>query len=696
MVRAADPTRGLWQGSRVHVESLPRLWSFIWPQRRRLAASLLAAVCAASLWALALTLAFPIVKVLLEGKNLPAYVSAEINQARQKECEYRLQLADLDQQIEDQAQGAASAADARLVRAQSSARTKLSHVSTRLSRLIWTERWIIPWLPVDPFAEFSLILLLLVAMTLLKGASEYLQETLVGRSVERALMQIRERLLRSTLRLDYQTLALEGTPQLMSRFTFDMTLLSQGLNLLGSKVVVEPLKAGACIFGAFALNWRLTLLSLLCVPVTAYVLNALGKRLKKSSRKQMETMANLYQVLEETFNSFRVVQAFGNERLHRRRFHLANKAYFRRAWQILRVDAFGNPVMELLATAAVFLALAPGAYLVLRQKTSLFGVQLATVPLEVADLFLLYTLLAGVLDPVRKLSAVYSRLKKAATAAERIFQWMDQSSLVTACDRPVTLPRHAAQIEFERVRFHYASAEEALRTRPPALDNVSLQVPFGSVVAVVGENGSGKSTLVQLLLRFFDPQEGRVLLDGIDLRTATLRQLRAQIGYVSQETQLFDGTIVENIRYGSPSARQEDVERAAERAHVTDFARHLPQKLQTPVGEKGSRLSGGQRQRVALARAMLRDPALMILDEATSAIDAKSEQLIFQSLRHFAQHRTTFIITHRMTPELLEIVSLVVVLKRGQLLACGPHETLQRTCPEYQRLSKAGSLQRAA
>ncbi len=680
------------------MESLLRLGGFVWPQRKRLAVSIFAAMAAAALWALTFTLAFPIVKVLLEGQNLPAYVSGEIAKSEADAAAFTARLTQLDQELEAARQDAsrlATAENQKRIREQDRLRKDLAAASGRLSRLMWADRWIMPVMPHDPFREFALILVCLACMALLKCGCEYVQETLVGGVIERALMQVRERLFRSTLQLDCQTLALEGTPQLMSRFTYDLGMMSFGLNLIGSKLVVESLKAAACICAAFYVNWRLTLLSVLCVPPAAWLLQKFGRRLKQSSQKQMETMAEIYKVLEETFSSFRVVQAFRNERLHRRRFHAANKAYFRRAYQILKLDALGNPTMEFLATCAVFLALAPGAYLVLRQKTMLYGIQLTAAPIQVADLLTLYTLLAGVLDPIRKLSGLHSRLRKAAAAADRVFAWMDRDSLVISASQPAALPTHRRQIEFERIRFHYAGAEET-PTRAPALDNVSLTIPFGSVVAVVGENGSGKSTLVQLLLRFFDPQEGRVKLDGVDVRTAGLRDLRSQIGYVSQETQLFDGTIAENIRHGRPTASIEDVKRAADLAHVADFARHLPLDLQTQVGDKGSRLSGGQRQRVALARAMLRNPAIVILDEATSAIDAKSEQLIFESLREFSSSRTTLVITHRMTPELLELVTSVAVMERGRLVAFGPHETLLRTCPAYQRLSQTASFLRAA
>lgn len=671
------------------MESFLRLRTYIWPQRWRLAGSIGAALLTAGLWAAILTLAFPIVKVLLEERSLPNYVAAEIEEAKQQETALTAELAALETKLDEcrrQPGGETSKRYAKLLHDQARCRMKLGKVSQRLFRFNGLNNWLIPWLPESTFAEFTLFLILMTAMTALKGAGEYLQETLVGSVVERTLQQVRERLFRNLLKLDCQTLALAGTPQLMSRFTFDLTMLSQGLNLLGSKVVVEPLKAAACIFGAFAVNWRLTALSLVFVPIAGVLFQLLGKQLKRSSRKQMETMAELFHVLEETLTSFRVVQAFGNERLHRKQFHDANKAYFHRAYQILRLDALNNPMTEFLATCAVFLALAPGAFLVLRNKTSVWGIQLAEYELEIAELALLYTLLGGVLDPVRKLSSVYSKLKKAGAAADRIFQLMGQSTLIVPGNAHQSLPLHRHSIEFDHVHFHYAHADKDQRKRPPALENVSLKIPFGSAVAVIGENGSGKSTLVQLLLRFFDPHEGHVRIDGADLQLCPPRELRAQIGFVSQEMLLFDGTIADNIRYGRLSATTDEVDRAAELAHVSSFAEALPLKLQTPVGERGSRLSGGQRQRVALARAMLRDPAILILDEATSAIDAQSEQLIYQSLKEFSRGRTTFVITHRMTPELTAFITLAVVMERGKIIACGPPDILSRTCPTYRKL----------
>ena len=242
--------------------------------------------------------------------------------------------------------------------------------------------------------------------------------------------------------------------------------------------------------------------------------------------------------------------------------------------------------------------------------------------------------------------------------------------------------------------FHYAQ----LSTDQPgrrALDDVSLTVPFGATVAVVGDNGCGKSTLVNLLPRFFDPHSGHVRIDGIDLSGVDPSQLRGQIGVVTQETLLFDWSIAENIRYGKPDASDFEIQAAADKAHVTDFVAQLPDGLLTQIGDKGHRLSGGQRQRVSLARAILRDPAILILDEATSAIDTQSEQCIHQALHEFARGRTTFIVTHAMTPSLLSCVTHVLVMDEGRVISFGPHETVLKTCPLYERLFDAQSLKRA-
>ena len=475
----------------------------------------------------------------------------------------------------------------------------------------------------------------------------------------------------------------------MSRFSYDMTVLVTGLTLLGGKVVREPLKAISCLTFAFFVNWRLTLLSMLFIPLVGFAFYRVGKLLKITSKKLMESMSRLYKTMEETFDSAKIVIAFNGERKHRAQFHRESKEFYTKAMKLVRVDSLTSPMTEVLGLLAVLVALLPGAYIVLRETTTIWGIALTSDRMDMAELSLLYVLLAGTMDPARKLSTTYAKLKRSAAAADRVFGLVDSKSLVKDPADPKPAPRHSHSIEFRDLRFTYAHAEDDDAHRPPVLEDVQLDVKAGEVIVVVGENGSGKSTLVNLLPRFFDPEQGAVLIDGVDIRDVRLKELRAQIGVVTQETYLFDDTIYQNILYGNSSASEKDVKRAADRAHVTTFLHTLPDGLQTRVGEKGGRLSGGQRQRIALARAILRNPAIMILDEATSAIDAKSERLIHQTLREFAQGRTVFIITHAVSRSILDLVDRIVVMENGRVIAAGPHDTLLEVCPSYQRLYRA-------
>jgi subfamily B ATP-binding cassette protein MsbA len=290
------------------------------------------------------------------------------------------------------------------------------------------------------------------------------------------------------------------------------------------------------------------------------------------------------------------------------------------------------------------------------------------------------------------MSSTYSRLKRASAAMERVFVLIDADSRVCDPQQPKNLPRLSQSIEFKDVCFSYQSKHQSDQ-RGPVLDQFNLKIEAGEVVAIVGHNGCGKSTLVNLLPRFFDPNSGEVYIDGVSLREARLSDIRGQIGVVTQDTVLFDTSIADNIRYGRPNATLEQIEAAAAKAHVLPIVNSLPKRFDSPVGEKGRSLSGGQRQRVALARAILRDPSILILDEATSAADAESEALVHEALKAFAPGRTVLLISHTMSASLLDFVTRIVVMEEGRVLATGGHHELLETCSVYQKLFQSSSRQ---
>jgi ATP-binding cassette subfamily B protein/subfamily B ATP-binding cassette protein MsbA len=391
-------------------------------------------------------------------------------------------------------------------------------------------------------------------------------------------------------------------------------------------------------------------------------------------------MSIIYKQLQETFLGIRVVKAFTMEPFERRRFSSVTRDYYHKAMWVVNLDALASPVIEVLGVAAAAAALLAGAYLVIEKTTHLFGLRMTYEHLEAPALLTLYGMLAAIADPVRKLSSVYTKLQSGAAAADRVFAFMDRRPRVGRNAQGPRLGRHATAIEFRDVCFSYEPGR-------PVLTNIHLHVRFGETIALVGKNGCGKSTLVGLLPRFFDPDHGSVLIDGEDIRRVNLRSLRQQIGVVTQDTMLFDDTVANNIAYGTRRATRAEVEAAAQRAYAHDFIARLPHGYDTRVGEAGSKLSGGQKQRLALARAILRDPAVLILDEFTSQTDVESEALIHTALREFMQHRTTFVITHRLNT--LEIADRIVVVESGRIAAVGTHRELLAGCPAYQRLYDA-------
>ena len=654
---------------------------------------------AAFLWSFELLLTFPITVMFGEHHTLANYVDHEVTQTTHEIDSRNAELEQLEQRLrllpEDGGRRRLSER-VDVIEDQRRQRMELDVYTSKLWLLSWIKSKIIRNLPDDQFRMFALLFAFILLVTLIKGMSGYCQDVLAGSVAESVVIDLRQALFRSALRLDPQTVSLDGTSVWLTDFTYTLQNMATGLSELGGRVVREPLKALSCLVALFYFNWQLTLVFLLFMPVLGILFHWLGQRLKRAANRVVESMGRIYKNLEETFHNAKAVIAFDRAGRHRREFHRENKNFYWQAMRLVQIDAMSGPVAELLGMLAASAVLLPAAFLVLRETTTIWNIPLAGSPPTFPELALFYVLLAGVLEPVRKFAKFYNTIRYSTAIAERLFQRMDSRSLVQAPAAPQILPMLSQSIEFRDVSFQYAREANDHTERGPVLNGIDLTIFAGETVAVVGPNGSGKSTLVNLLPRFYDPNRGEVLFDGINLKDARLRDVREQIAIVPQETLLFDDTILENVRYGRPDASDEDVRDAARRAHVLSFADSMPLGLLTPVGEQGKQLSGGQRQRISLARAILRNPRILILDEPTSAVDAQSEQLIHASLKEFARGRTTLLITHCLTPTLLEFLNRIVVLDRGRVVATGRHAELLMACPVYQRLWEAQTQRSAA
>jgi ATP-binding cassette subfamily B protein/subfamily B ATP-binding cassette protein MsbA len=329
-----------------------------------------------------------------------------------------------------------------------------------------------------------------------------------------------------------------------------------------------------------------------------------------------------------------------------------------------------------------------GGYLVLGQHTHIFGIYISEPPLTHGLMSVFFAMLAGMADPARRLSQEFNQLQQGVAAADRVYEIIDREPKIVDPIHPRPLPKLTGSLALENVDFSYQQEKQVLH-------GVSLAVTAGETIAIVGPNGCGKSTLLQLLLRFYDPQAGRVVYDGVDVRDVRLRDLRTRFGIVTQETLLFNDTVANNIAYGATEATRADVEAAARKAYAHTFVMEkLPDGYDSLVGPGGSRLSGGQRQRIALARAILRNPEVLILDEATSQIDVESEQLIHAVLRDFSRDRTTLLVTHRTST--ISLADRVVVMDQGRILDVGTDAELSSRCELYRRLCHNGYRESAA
>lgn len=682
---------------------------YAWPYRNRFFLSIFCAVCAALLWGMNFTSIYPVLKLLHTDQSLHEWIdgcvatiqkdlqqiekSSDALTEKSKELDALPQSKYVEQMKRDNTHS--------LVKVES----KLVAARKKMDWYLIAKKYIYAFLPRDTFTTLGYVLGIVMVGVIFKCMFEFVQESLVGSVVNLTLYDLRNRFYRNIVHLDVDQFGEQGTSELMARFTNDMESVGAGIKTLFGKVIAEPLRAISCIIFAAFISWQLTLMFLVLVPVAAFILGKIGRLMKQATRKLLERMSSIYKILQETFIGIKVVKSYTMEPYERRRFRAATHDYYQKSMIVVNIDAASGPIIEVLGMAAVVGALLAGSFLVLKQETMLFGMRMSQYPIEPETLLQLYVLLAAVADPVRKLSSVFTKIQSGCAAADRIFYFMDKCPRVTPNSDGPRVSKKGSHIKAEHLTANGSPNDNKPATiRPilefngvcfsydpgrPIVSNINFSIQEGETIAILGHNGSGKSTLMGMIPRFYDPDHGTILLDGEDLRQINLRSLRQNIGVVTQETVLFDDTIYNNIAYGTRGASRSSVEAAATKAYAHEFITNLPNGYDTIVGEAGNKLSGGQKQRLALARAILRDPAILILDEFTSQSDPESEALIHKVMREFLKGRTSFVITHRLNT--LEIASRIMVLEGGKITAFGTHKDLMSNSPAYQRLHDAHS-----
>jgi subfamily B ATP-binding cassette protein MsbA len=457
----------------------------------------------------------------------------------------------------------------------------------------------------------------------------------------------------------------QSTGTLMSRVASDTTYVDGAISCLNI-LIREPITFLMLLGYAFHLNAWMTLIALAILPPLAWVLTASGRNLKRYIGKLTEETARMYSAMQESFSGIRAIKMFQLEKYARKKFRARSENFAEIYLKIARLEEFSHPLIELvMAFVLAGLIYYGGRQVVAGHMTS-------------GDLTAFFATFMMMMNPVRSLNEVGMKLHQAAAATERIFKIFDWRSTLVEAVEPVPMPELESGIRFEGVTFAYPDAPSR-----EILKRVTFTLPKGKTIAIVGASGSGKSSLVSLLPRIFDTTGGKIEIDGVDLRSLSVDDLRRQIAVVSQDVFLFNDTIEENIRCGRLSAMRDDVYEAARRAHASDFIEALPDGYATIIGDRGQKLSGGERQRLSIARAFLREAPILILDEATSSLDSASERAVQSAIDELMQNRTTLVIAHRLST--VRKADTILVLKDGQIVESGRHEELLRAGGEYSR-----------
>ena len=495
----------------------------------------------------------------------------------------------------------------------------------------------------------------ILGLFIIRGFASYGQTYNMAWIGERIIIDVRATIFGHLQRLSMSYFDSHKVGVIMSNLTNDVQAIRAAITSDLLSFVTELVTLIGSLVAMIVLDWRLTLVTFIIVPVVLLIINIFGKKLRLAGHDVQGRAADITALLQEVLSGVRVVKSFAREDFEMKRFLAQNGENFRAAMGATKLTSLLSPMVEFSAAIAVTIILWYGGYSVIHGQLTA-GSLIA---------FLIYAI--NLSNPVKRLSQVYGGMQKSLAAADRLFEILDTESDVKEKDKALVLTDVEGRVDLKHVTFSYDGDKKAL-------EDFSIDVQPGHMVAIVGPSGAGKTTLANLLPRFYDVTAGSVYIDGHDVRDVTVRSLREHIGLVPQDTMLFNTTIRNNILYGRLDASEEEVVAAAKAANVLEFTSKMPDGLETMVGERGAALSGGQRQRVAIARAILKDPSILILDEATSALDTESEQLVQEALDRLMRGRTAFVIAHRLST--IKNADRILVMQQGQLVEQGTHDEL--------------------
>jgi ABC-type multidrug transport system fused ATPase/permease subunit len=542
--------------------------------------------------------------------------------------------------------------------------------SSAKEKIIEAAQWVLSFLPreqsqANKTRAVIFIILVMGVVTIIRCLAKFYQSYMAEKVVQVGINHLREDTFGHVMDMPIGYFVNERPSDTVSRIVRDTGVMGAAIKIMLGKALREPLNALFMLGCAMLLDWRLTLIFLCSAPLVLKLLAGFGRKMKKATRRSLEVSSQMLGKLQEVMTGLRVVKVYNQQQYEHDTFRNINNKLLKQLLKISKVDAATMPVLEVLGMAAGSAALIVGTYWVVQNR------------MAGSEFLGLLILLGATAESVRKTSDIWNKIQEANAAAERVFRIIDEP-LEREKPDAVRLKPMTRGIEFRNVVFSYPGTDK------PVLKGINLFVQAGHNVALVGPNGSGKTTLANLLPRFYDPDSGQVLIDGKDIRDATLFSLRSQIGVVTQEVVTFNDTIAANIAYGKPGATREEIIAAAKRSFADEFISPLPDGYDTVIGEQGVGLSGGQLQRIVIARAILKNPAILIFDEATSQVDADSEAKIHQAIEEIMHDRTSFIIAHRFST--IITADVIVVMDDGRIIAKGRHEELMQTCPLYQSL----------